>query len=83
MAEITPDVEIKIVFRDKEIYRVIGPDGRDATRLTDAEFKRFKKSAYGLKLVDTAAAFDTRDPDDPLMVRCYMVIGGYKVEVPC
>jgi len=81
MAEVITDVEIRVVFREREIYRIIGPDGEEGTAVTAADLKRFKKSPYGLRFVDSV--FDTRDPDDALMRRCYTVIGGFKVEVPC
>jgi len=71
--------QITLDFRNGNIFKVTGPYG-DGTEMRDGDLK-FKKSTYGLKFVDMA--LDTTGADDPLVVKCYMIIGGYKVQVPC
>jgi hypothetical protein len=72
------DFEIKFEFRNGTIHKVTGPYGEG--RKINAQDIKFKDSTYGLPFVD--AAIDTTDPD-PLLLKCYMIIGGYRVQVPC
>ncbi|MGH7767058.1 MAG: hypothetical protein ACREQP_06355 [Candidatus Binatia bacterium] len=74
------DVEIKLVIRDKTIVGVeaVGSDV-EVTPLTDAERRQYEESPYGLKTVDTL--FETEIEQSAK--KCFMVIGGFKVRVPC
>jgi len=70
---------ITFEFINGTIDKVTGPYG--VGRKIGAQDIKFKTSTYGLPFVDDA--IDTTDPNDPLLVKCYMIIGGYKVQVPC
>jgi hypothetical protein len=74
------EVEIKLVISEREIVRVepIG-SGVEVSAVTDSEHKEFKHSPYGLRPVETV--YEVQITQSP--TKCYMVIGGYKVQVPC
>ncbi len=74
------DVEIKLVIREKKIVGVeaISKDV-EVTPLTTSERKDFETCPYGLKAVDTL--FETEITQSPK--KCFMVIGDFKVQVPC
>jgi hypothetical protein len=74
-----PEVEIKLVIREREIVGVESIKGALVESLTDDERKKFKKSPYGLRLVDSI--YETQITESP--TKCYMTIGGFKVIVPC
>jgi len=74
------EVEIKLVIRGKQIVGVegLGSDV-EVTPITPEERKLYEGSPYGLRPVDTL--FETEITQSPK--RCFMVIGGFKVQVPC
>jgi hypothetical protein len=78
--ELKGDVEIKLVIRDKKIVGVeaAGSDVQ-VTPLTPLERKQYQDGPYGLRTVDTL--FETEITQSPR--KCFMVIGGFKVQVPC
>ena len=78
--ELKGEVEIKLVIRGKEIVGVdaVG-SGIEVTPLTPLERKQYEGSPYGLRTVDTL--FETEITQSPR--KCFMVIGGFKVQVPC
>ena len=74
------DVEIKLVIREKQIAGVEGVSGYvEVTPLTPLERKEFEGCPYGLRPVDTL--FETQIAQSA--TKCYMIIGGFKVQVPC
>ena len=74
------DVEIKLVIRGKAIVGVEAVSGAvEVTPLTPLERKEFEGCPYGLRPVDTL--FETEITQSPK--KCFMVIGGFKVQVPC
>ena len=74
------NVEIKLVIRAKAIVGVEGLSGDVVvTPLTSSERKEFEDCPYGLKPVDTL--FETEIIQSPK--KCFMIIGGFKVQVPC
>ena len=74
------DVEIKLVIRAKQIVSVEGVSGYvEVTPLTPLQRKEFEGCPYGLKPVDTL--FETEIAQS--LKKCFMVIGGFKVQVPC
>ena len=74
------DVEIKLVIRAKQIVGVEAvSDNVEVTPLTPSERKDFEGCPYGLRPVDTL--FETEIAQSAK--KCFMVIGGFKVQVPC
>jgi hypothetical protein len=73
------DVEIKLVIRGKEIVGVEATGSIAVTPLTPEERKLYEDSSYGLRPVDTL--FETEITQSAK--RCFMTIGGFKVQVPC
>jgi hypothetical protein len=76
---LTGEVEIKLVIRGKEIVGVEASGCIEVTPLTPEERKQYEGSSYGLRPVDTL--FETEIEQSAK--RCFMVIGGFKVRVPC
>jgi hypothetical protein len=78
--ELPGDAEIKLVIREKKIVGVeaISKDVV-VTPLTPSERRDFETSPYGLKTVDTL--FETEITQSPK--KCFIVIGDFKVQVPC
>lgn len=74
------EVEIKLVIRGKEIVGVeaAGSDV-EVTVITPEERKLYEGSPYGLRAVDTL--YETQITQSA--TKCFMVIGGFKVRVPC
>jgi hypothetical protein len=74
------EVEIKLVIQGKGIVGVeaVGSDV-EVTPLTPLERKQYEDSSYGLRPVDTL--FETEITQSAK--KCFMVIGGFKVQVPC
>jgi len=74
------EVEIKLLIREKRIVGVegIGCDV-EVTPITPEERKLYEDSSYGLRPVDTL--FETEIAQSAK--KCFMVIGGFKVRVPC
>jgi hypothetical protein len=74
------EVEIKLVIRGKEIVGVeaAGSDV-EVTVITPEERKLYEGSSYGLRAVDTL--YETQITQSA--TKCFMVIGGFKVRVPC
>jgi hypothetical protein len=78
--ELPVDVEIKLMIRGKEIVGVeAAGTGVEVTPLTPLERKQYEESSYGLRPVDTL--YETQITQSP--TKCFMVIGGFKVQVPC
>jgi len=74
------DLEIKLVIRAKAIVGVEAVSGEVVvTPLTPSERKEFEGCPYGLRPVDTL--FETEIAQSA--TKCFMVIGGFKVQVPC
>jgi hypothetical protein len=75
---------ISLTFEDGELKAVTGPNGA-GTYMDPGERRQVKKSRYGLRPVETIFEHDSQyEPITTEAVRkCYMIIGGYKVEVPC
>jgi hypothetical protein len=74
------DVEIKLVIRNREIVKVLPVnDGDHVTQLSPEEHTELKHSVYGLRPVETI--YETQVTQSA--PKCYIVIGGYKVQVPC
>ena len=76
------DLTIHIV--DGVITAINGPLGA-GTPLTTDERKKTRKSTYGLRPVDTLYDHDSKGEAtiEAATRKCYMIIGGFKVEVPC
>jgi hypothetical protein len=74
------EVAIKLLIREKQIVGVegLGSDV-EVTPITPEERKQYEGSSYGLRPVDTL--FETEITQSAK--RCFMVIGGFKVRVPC
>jgi hypothetical protein len=69
---------------DGEIKAVTGPYG-PGSQMDPVDRKKLKKSRYGLRPVDTLLEHDEKYEDSTMesTPKCYMIIGGYKVQVPC
>ena len=82
-----PYFALKLEFsKDGYITRVeklSGPSDVDVSELQPGDRKKFRRSSHGLRPLDTI--YETPDPDATLgtATKCYMIIGGYKVQVPC
>jgi hypothetical protein len=76
--------QIVLDVEDGEIIGVEGPNG-PGTPVTLSDRKKYKKSLYGLRTVDTLYDYDSKHESVEVAAprRCFMVIGGFKVEVPC
>jgi hypothetical protein len=74
------DVEIKLVIRNREIVDVLPFNGEYVTALTPEDHREIKQSPYGLRPVDTIYETQVAQSVAP---KCYIIIGGYKVQVPC
>lgn len=74
------NVEIKLQISGIEIVGVEA-SGKDVevSVLTPDERELYSKSSYGLKPVDTL--YETQITQSA--TKCFMVIGGFKVRVPC
>jgi hypothetical protein len=79
-------VKLIITFKDGYISNVEehqdNPDV-EVSDLESSEKKKFRRSLHGLRPLDTI--YETPDPDATLgtATKCYMIIGGFKVQVPC
>jgi hypothetical protein len=80
------DVQILVTIRDREIYDVVPAPGSssdlEVTRLDDPGRKELKRSPYGLRYVETVYEVQVQE-HATLGTACYIVIGGYRVKVPC
>ena len=76
--------QIILEVEDGEIKTVTGPDG-PGTPFTLEDRKKFKKSHYGLRAVDTLYEHNSKSftLEAAATTECFMVIGGFKVKVPC
>jgi hypothetical protein len=80
-------VKVIVTFKDGYIYLVERHQDNAAdvlvSELESSEKKKFRRSAHGLRPLDTI--YETPDPDATIEMatKCYMIIGGYKVQVPC
>jgi hypothetical protein len=75
--------QIILDIEDGEIFGVTGPYGPGIPFVLD-DRKKIRKSTYGLRPVDTIYDHDTKgEATIEAPRRCYMIIGGFKVEVPC
>jgi hypothetical protein len=78
-------VKIILTVKDREItYVEPHPDNPDIEvfRLAPPDQKELKRSPYGLRTVETVYEVELKD-HATLGSACYMVIGGYRVKVPC
>jgi hypothetical protein len=74
------DVEIKLVIRNREVVEVAPLNGGDyVERLSPEDHIELKHGSYGLRPVETI--YETQVTQSA--PKCYMIIGGYKVQVPC
>lgn len=74
------DVEIKLVIRDREIVSVEPISNVEITPVAaPPDLKELKRSTYGLRPVETIyeAQWTQSAP------KCFIIIGGFKVQVPC
>jgi hypothetical protein len=84
----TYDITLHMV--DGEVAGVTGPMG-DGIPVTNTDLSPIKKSLYGLRHLASIREYNSKygslEPSgaykQELATHCYMVIGGYKVEVPC
>ena len=89
MAEVAGVQVVKVIvtFEDGYISNVErhqdNPPEVQVSRLDSNEKKKFRRSAHGLRRLETV--YETPDPDATLgtATKCYMIIGGFKVQVPC
>jgi hypothetical protein len=76
----TNRVRITLEIENREIVNVSSPNSDpEVTRLTPEDHRKFKHSAYGLRPAETV--FETQITESE--PKCYMIIGGFKVRVPC
>lgn len=79
------DVQILVTINDREIVNVEPAPGYsdlEVTRLEPPGRKELKRSPYGLRPVETVYEVEVHE-HTTLGTACYMVIGGYRVKVPC
>jgi hypothetical protein len=88
MADATAQLfKLIVTFTDGYVSYVEGhqdnPPEVVVSDLKSSEKKKFRRSAHGLRALDTI--YESPDPDATLgtATKCYMIIGGYKVQVPC
>ena len=80
-------VKVIVTFKDGYIFNVErhqdNPAEVQVSDLESSEKKKFRRSAHGLRPLETI--YETPDPDATLgtATKCYMIIGGFKVQVPC
>jgi hypothetical protein len=80
-------VKVIVTFEDGYISYVErhqdNPPEVQVSKLESSEKKKFRRSSHGLRPLDTI--YESPDPDATLgtATKCYMIIGGYKVQVPC
>jgi len=79
------DVKVVLTIRDREIVNVEPAPGYsdlEVVRLEPPDRKELKRSPYGLRFVETV--YEVEFHEHPTRgTACYMVIGGYRVKVPC
>ena len=77
-------VQVIVEFKDREISNVL-PHAGDVTvsRLTDADRKKLKRSKDGLRRLETLSKRDPNRESLAAARKCFIVIGGFKVQVPC
>lgn len=80
-------VKVIVTFKDGYISNVErhqdnSPDVQ-VSELESSEKKKFRRSLHGLRPLETI--YETPDPDATLgtATKCYMIIGGFKVQIPC
>lgn len=79
------DVQVVVTIRDREIVDVqpaAGYSELEVVRLDPPGRKELKRSPYGLRYVETVYEVQVQE-HATLGTACYMVIGGYRVKVPC
>lgn len=74
------EVSVLLVIKDRTIVRVEEAPGTEkkVTPFTPEERRKFSQSAYGCRPIETIYDHDTQGPNT-----CYIIIDGYKIEVPC
>jgi hypothetical protein len=74
------DVEVKLVIRDRQIVSVEPIGDAEVTPVTDPpDLKDLRRCPYGLRPVETIYEVQWVQSAP----KCYMIIGGFKVQVPC
>lgn len=74
------EVSVLLIIKNREIVRVEQAPGTEGkvTPYTAEEKLRFSQSPYGCRPIETIYDHDTQGPNT-----CYIIIDGYKIEVPC
>jgi len=79
------DVQVVLTIRDREIVDVqpaAGYSELEVVRLDPPGRKELKRSAYGLREVETISEVEFQS-HPTFGTACYIVIGGFRVKVPC
>lgn len=84
----TPQVVRVIVeFHDGYIVKVEPAPGNPSdvivSDLDTKEKKKFRRSDHGLRALETIYESTEKDEAAATGTKCYMIIGGFKVQVPC
>lgn len=80
-------VKVIVTFEDGYISNVErhqdNPPEIEVSPMTSNDRKKFRRSAHGLRPLETI--YETPDPSQTAdtATKCFMVIGGFKVQVPC
>jgi len=80
-------VKLIVTFKDGYIANVErhqdNPLDVQVSDLESSDKKKFRRSLHGLRPLETI--YETPDPDATFgtATKCYMIIGGFKVQVPC
>ena len=76
---------LSLTFSDKGVLTAVTSPLGTGSPADPVDRKTLKKSHYGLRALHTLYEHDSKyEPITTETVRkCYMIIGGFKVEVPC
>jgi hypothetical protein len=74
------EVACLLVIKNRRIIRVEEAEGTEGNvaPLTDEQKQIYSQSSYGCRRVATILETDTQSPNS-----CFIIIGGFKVKVPC
>ena len=80
MALNTGEVACLLVIKNRRIIRVEEAEGTEnkVTPVADEQKQIYSQSTYGCRPVETIYETDTQSPNS-----CFIIIGGFKVQVPC